>query len=459
VEIAPYSFDLDEKEFALRVLKISGVLAILFSSPGLALAEEAAARDVTALLREIAELRAELERGQERLDALEARARELAAPETPEEVAKTPPSAPQPTWEVGYREGGGGFFLRSPEGDLQMRMLGYAQVTAAAFHGDFERADEPGDFGIRRARLDWLIDFYDRYQFFVEIDGGPGSTPGSSDFALVEAKLTTDLVKSGKLQLIAGKYVSPFSTENLLSSRSLDTVERYVALNSMFLLPALDVQFGATLRGYAWDDRLEWYAGVFNGNGRANDNISDDNDSKEYQLKFNLWPDEHWKLGLGFDASEEEPQSLQLRGLSFTPWVAVPIEGERRGWTADFKWEDGRLHFRGEGLYFDFDDAEASLGGGFVQAGYFLDGDSSDGLQLLVRAETARISSSAVDLEGDRIDAITLGLNYFYLGNFRVQLDGVFEHYNGASNLPAGTSRVEGDGWKPYLLTQLQIKF
>jgi len=361
-------------------------------------------------------------------------------------------------WKVGYHEGGGGFFAESPEGDVSIRNLGYVQATAGLYHDDFDRTDSPGDFGLRRARLDWIVDYQQKHRLFVEIDGGPGSTPGSSDFALVVAELDYSL-KGNDVVASVGKFVSPFSTENRLSSRSLDTVERYIALNSMFLLPALDVQYGAMVSGKVVDDRLEYYLGVFNGNGRANDNLSDDNGDKEIQAKLNFFPHEGTRFGLGFDLSNEEPQSLQLRGLSFTPWVAVPIEGTRRGLTADFGWGRGRLHLRGEGLAYDFADSDASLGGGFVQGAWALRGDRSNGEEILLRLETAAIDSDRVALDGDRIDAATLGLNLFRLGVIRWQIDLIAEHYNGLSNLPADRSRVEEDGWKPYLLTELQFKF
>ena len=373
------------------------------------------------------------------------------------EEAKELEEAPG-AWTVGYHEGGGGFYAESPDGNVSMRNLGYVQATAGLYHDDFERTDSPGDFGLRRARLDWIVDYQKKHRLFVEIDGGPGSTPGTSDFALVVAELDYSL-KGNDLVASVGKFVSPFSTENRLSSRSLDTVERYIALNSMFLLPALDVQYGAMVSGKVADDRLQYYLGVFNGNGRANDNLSDDNGDKEIQAKLELFPREGTRFGLGLDLSNEEPQSLQLRGLSFTPWVAVPIEGTRRGVTADFGWGRGRLHLRGEGLAYDFADSDASLGGGFVQGAWALRGDRSNGEEILLRLETAAIDSDQVALDGDRIDAATLGLNLFRLGVIRWQIDLIVEHYNGLSNLPADRSRVEGEGWKPYLLTELQFKF
>jgi hypothetical protein len=418
-------------------------------------------RQLAELAAEVARLRAELAESEEK--ASEKTASEEMASEQESAAPVEPPmqaAAADEAWEVGYKEGGGGFFVRSPDGDFQFRQLGYVQSVASLFHDDFERADAPGDFSIRRARVDWLVDFHDRYQLFIEFDGGPGSVPGSSDFALVEAKLTADVDAAGNYQVVAGKFVSPFSTENLLSSRSQDTVERYAALNSMFLLPALDVQYGAMLRGYFLHRDLEVMAGVFNGNGRANDNLSDDNGDKEVQLKFNYRPNERLKLGLGFDHTNEESQSLQLRGLSFTPWVAVPVHGTRRAVTADFAWSDGPLSLRGEALWADFADAGAQLTGGFLQGARFLSGDSTDGLQALLRLETASLDSDLLSgAAGDRIDAFTLGLNWFWGGNFRLQLDAVGEHYNGLTNLPDDASRVVGEGWKPYLLTELQIKF
>lgn len=453
---------------ALALAALSLLVLALVAGPGAAVAEGSSAAELEALQAEVAALKARLAELEQRLDAVAGGPGDAppAPAATPGSPAPTPVAAAADdaatgeSWEVGYRANGGGFVLRSPDGRVMLRQLGYVQSTAAIFHDDFERPDAPGDFSLRRARLDWFVDFGDEVQLFVEIDGGPGSVPGSSDFALVVAQLQFDLV-GDDLRLTAGKFITPFSDENLLSSRSLDTVERYIALNSMFLLPGLDVQYGLMASGRLLaNDRFEYAFGVFNGNGRANDNLSDDNGSKEVQLKLGLQATPELHLGLGFDHSREEAQSLQLRGLSFTPWVALPVRGERFGVTADFEWKRGRAKLRGEGLYFDFDDAGATLSGGFVQASRFLRGDAVQGIEALLRAETAGLGgAAAAGLDGDRIDALTAGLNLFYRGNTRFQLDLVAERYDGLSNLPLGASRVEGEGWKPYLLTQLQLKF
>ncbi len=62
----------------------------------------------------------------------------------------------------------------------------------------------------------------------------------------MEARLNSKIIDD-KLQLRLGKFTTPFSFENFRSSRAIDTIERYIALNAMFSVPALDVQTGGML--------------------------------------------------------------------------------------------------------------------------------------------------------------------------------------------------------------------
>lgn len=434
--------------------------------------------ELDTIRREIDSLHELLARGAARLEELEERLADLEtpdavdlsstpsissppAPSTSSEVVRSPEATlVGDTWSVGYDGVGRGYFLRSPSGDLTFHTRAFLQMVHGLYDDDFERADAPGDFAFRRIRIGWRATWKDRYSAWVEIDGGPTSTPGRSDFALSGLQLTTKLRRDDQLDLVVGKFVAPFSTEDRRPARALDTIERSIVRNAMTSLPALDVQFGAMLTGRALsDDRLTWYAGVFNGNGRASDNLSDDNGDKSVQLKLLYRVHDRLRLGVGVDRSNEEAQTLRLRGLSFTPYAELPVEGSRRGWTADFDWVGEAFSFRGEAMSFDFDDVDASLDGGYLQGGWFLRGDRTDGVEAILRAETARIDSDRLGIPGDRIDAITLGVNLFYRGHWRLQLNAVAEDYHGPSNLPAGGPRVEGDGWKTYLLSQLQIEF
>ena len=216
-------------------------------------------------------------------------------------------------WKAEYNPGAG-LSLASPDGDFRFRQLGYLQVRGDLRHPDFQRPSQ-GEFSIRRARLDWIIDIEEKYQLFLETDGADFNGPNQSDFDLVVARISGPSFGGGRWY--AGKFITPFSTENNRSSRSLDMIERYTALNSLFLLPALDVQFGGMLEQPLSDD---WtvYAGLFNGNGRAADNLSDDNDQKEFQLKLRQDVTDSFRWSLSYDRSDEarsEQQPQRVRAV------------------------------------------------------------------------------------------------------------------------------------------------
>lgn len=366
---------------------------------------------------------------------------------------------------AGFHPGGGGFYIQGEQAKL--RLLGYAQAVGSFSDGSLGRNE---DFSVRRARINFLADFFEDYQLFIELDGAP-----SARTALVEARLNWR-IRDDALQLRAGKFTSQFSRENARSSRSIDTIERFMALNSMFLLPGLDSQFGLMAHGRVLEERsLGWSLGVYNGNGSANANVRDDNSSKEVQAKVDYDFTPNLNAGLAFDYSREEEQTLSLADLAFNRFVSVPVTGDRYGVGGDVFWENGPLSLRSEWLYFQFDsdiESDVSLWGGFVQPAWFLTGHRSGGLQLLVRGEVAvldasqqRRDTSSVDgappfevvqfTGGDTLYAVTLGANWFVNPNVELKINGIFSYFDGASE----ERGFAGSRWNQMLLTQLQFKF
>ena len=362
--------------------------------------------------------------------------------------------------EIKLNPNGGGFQFTSPDEYFKLRMLAYIQAQGTFTDGANDNSFENGDFRVRRARVDFLADIGENYQFLLELDGA-----GSSGTALVEARLNARILDDA-LQLRLGKFTTPFSTENFRTSRAIDTVERYIALNSAFSLPAFDVQNGAMLwgtipvgreRGGDFTPSLTYYAGLFNGNSSAGSggNVRDSNGDKEFQAKLVYQPTAEWTFGVGYDHNNAGAQTLNLASLSGTSFISVPVVGTRNGVSADFLYQRDRFSLRGEGLAIDFHDADLSLYGGFVQAAYFLSGDEGGGFQPLLRVETAQLSGDALlGIEGDSISAVTAGFNWFLNGNVRYQLNYVGEYFDGAGNASVGS-----DGFRSSVLSQFQIKF
>jgi hypothetical protein len=371
---------------------------------------------------------------------------------------------PDSTTHVGIHPGGGGLYLK--DGDVHARLMGYLQPTLAVFPRTPDRRDAPGAFSIRRARLDLLVELYDEFTFFVELDGAP-----TTRTALVEGWINWRLHGEG-VQFRAGKFIGRFSAENGRSSRAIDTVERFMALNSMFLLPALDTQTGVMLHGTGlaggW---LDYSLGIYNGNGSANANIPENNGSKEIQLKVALTLRPDLQVAGALDWSREEEQVLQLADLGFNTYTSVPVEGIRRGVGGDLRWEGEQgTSIRAEALSFRFHqamedpspgargeppapDRRIGLHGGFVQPAHFVRGGPQEGVQLLARGEWVRLNG--ISDEGvDTLLALTLGANIFPNANTRAQLNAVLTHSNG----PSSARGFDSARWSPLLLAQLQFK-
>lgn len=382
-------------------------------------------------------------------------------------------------WTGGYKEGGGGFFLASPDQAFMLRILGYVQANWAYLDSNAARIRAgagraiSNDFFIRRTRMDWLATLYQNTEMFVEFDGGPGTNPtlsapsgggavsgSQSDFALVEARLTQRICDA--LYLRFGKFTTPFSSENFRSSRAIDTAERYAALNSAFGLPALDVQMGVMAFGNVLNNRLAWYAGTFNGNGRANDNFRDNNSAKEVQLKVVGKPFggrlSKASVGLGFDRNREAAtQTLALATLGGARVASIAgITGDRTGYSADAHIPLGRFDFRTEALTFEFDDptVDASLFGGFVQASYDVwRGARGASFAPIVRAETAVIDNERTGGQA-RLNTLTVGWTAWFNSNVRWQVNYLPSTFSSRGGLSTTSANQHFDE----VISQIQFK-
>jgi hypothetical protein len=363
-------------------------------------------------------------------------------------------------WSVGLNPNGGGAFLKSPDAKTLFRLYGYAQPQFTWTDAAHKQTFGTTDFRVRRARLDFSADYDDRFKLWIEIDGAP-----ADGTALVEAYAQGAFVRE-RLVLRFGKYISPFSSENLRSSRALETVERYLALNAMFGLPALDVQFGPMLFG-AIDSgkKVSYQVAVFNGNSSAGaavasgqrGNARDNNSHKDFQARLNYKATSELTLGGAYDNDVEEAQTLTLSSYSGARFVTAAVKGKRIGWDADAHFKKGKLAVDAEWLHADFGDSSVTLHGGYVHASYWVSGNEAKGAQAVLRGEYQQADGNAVAAaDGTTMTAVTVGTNLWWLGVARLQIDVILEHVNGNGNAGVYTS---GSGWHPTLLSQLQVKF
>jgi hypothetical protein len=363
------------------------------------------------------------------------------------EVARQMAERDKNAWKFGIRPNGGGFFMHSPDDNIQFRLLGYAQAVGTVVNEDFINTFGSSDVRVRRARVGWYLLYQKKYELFVEYDGVP--VTGN----LVEARVDW-AIRGDDLRLRAGKMVVPLSEEGWRSSRNYDTIERFIVINTMYGLPAEDTQIGAMLHGQILaGNKLTWYVGAWNGNAAAADNPRDNNDDKEYQAKVTYAFSKTFRGGFGVGTTTEETQPLRLNSLSGTRFAEFNVIGGRQAVDADFLYEKEKLSFRGEVLNAEFSDSDTTLRGGFLQVAYFLSGNYNGGFQPILRIERAEIERD-LSPRSSAINAITAGFNWYLNNNVRVQVNAIGEDFNRASD-----RSVRGDGFKPTFLSEFQIRF
>lgn len=348
---------------------------------------------------------------------------------------------------------GQGVQWNSEDNLVEFRILGYIQSTANINFTTVEKG-QASEFDIRRARIDLDFDYRDTYQVFFEFDGSGSRT------AMVLAQL--DIKYLDQHYLRVGKFITPFSAENLRSSRSLTTVERYTALNSMFLLPALDTQYGIMLTGRF--SKTAYYLSVTNGNGKASQNIKENNHAKDLQGRISYSFSDAWTGGAAINYSIENAQHLLLLDHHFNAYSSLTVSGRRLGELVDLSYNSGRWLARGEIFRYSFLDELSSTNqaegfwGGYAEAGYFVSGNEQHGFQLTARYERAGYINSTPEIAGpENVQSFVLGYNWYRHGIFRLQSNIIYEVTNKRNGMKQAPQAVEKDDL--LIISMLQIKF
>lgn len=348
---------------------------------------------------------------------------------------------------------GGGLTVESVEEQWKIQLLGYVQSTFT-YHTVQEENSVDNEFFVRRARLDFILDLHEKYQWFIELDGRGSRTE------LVLAQF--DIRYHPRHTIRVGKFITPFSPENNRSSRALTTVERYNALNSMFLLPALDTQYGVMFMGKF--TRIRYFLSVTNGNGKASANVRENNNAKDFQLRLSNQSSDAFSFGGSINYSNELSQSLGLYDHTFKPINQVPISGERFGYLLDAHYTKNRLLLRGEYFQYHFlDDLSQDLmidgfAGGYAELGYFLSGDTREGFQLIGRFENAQYLMDQQAIPGAHVlRSYILGHNWYLDGLFRLQTNIIFEAADGEDSVSAGRWGDEKSGVIFLIMAQVKL--
>jgi phosphate-selective porin OprO/OprP len=219
---------------------------------------------------------------------------------------------------------------------VQFRFSDVFPDKSVRLPGTAQGGDSLGTFRIRRAKSTiqgWVW----KPEIVVELQMGWAAADsgfeGSTFSGLEDAALTWDISKKGAFEVKVGQYKVPFGRQESTSSERLQFVDRDI-LSGEFT-HSRDV--GITLQGLVLGKKLNYRAGIFNGNGR-NKPI---NDNSKYQydalVTYSPWgadvysegdfeSKDHPLLSIGAEFEDnDQSYSTNANNLSWTTFGGVAV--------------------------------------------------------------------------------------------------------------------------------------
>jgi|ERR1700730_14175020 len=327
--------------------------------------------------------------------------------------------------------------------ELKLTLGGYIQMNfedgaVSAFEGRLSGGPNAvkDRFRLRRARINLVGDFAEKFDFKVEGDFGvsDGLAGNRTGFSATDIFVNWHQIPEANVKV--GQWKAPFGLEQITPDTKILTIERSLPTGALTPERQLGIQIWGKPLANLWPDQKElltYYAGIFNGNGR---NITvNDNNNFMYVGRLELLPwkgellnqDASLKLGADVlnsrdDAGTNISQALNLKvnaDGSLTPYV-LPSADERTAWSLDAWLNVGPFDLIAE--YFSEDvDGRTVVGvaptfadfdptGWYVEGAYFI---IPKKLQAVVKWEEL----SPNQVADDGIHSITAGLNYYIHGD------------------------------------------
>lgn len=256
----------------------------------------------------------------------------------------------------------------------KLKLSGFSQFEYLTYQKD------SNSFRARRIRFKLKGEILKTLDLNLQVD--PTQNPALIDLHL-DFKLTNNI------RIRTGQFKIPFSLENLTSSSSLDTVNYSKTVE--YLCPGRDNKAKGRDVGLSFMGRLtgiEFTFGVLNGAGI---NRMDNDKYKDIAARLVFSPSTRLSLG-----------SSQYWGKSISSTGSY--ENKTRT-ELDIVFTEKKFNLKGEMIFGR--NGSIKKQGAYIQGAYFL---FPEKIQILSRFDSVDLNK---DFTGDRIQVLTLGLNWF----------------------------------------------
>jgi len=342
--------------------------------------------------------------------------------------------------ELGYKKG---FYFRTRDDKFFMRMTGRIQMRYG--YSDFDNvhdSDEEQDdssFQLRRARLKWDGYAFKYFKYKIELALKSTGTKSTSTDDGDKAK-AVELIdwwasynKNPALSVQFGQWKVPWNRQRVISSAELQLIDRATSQDEF----NQDRQIGAMLHGKLFNKKFEYYAGMFNGNGR-NESSNGNNEhlyiarvswnpfgafgsgigEKESDLDWSEKPKAHLSAAIAFDGGADETIELEPRYGG----EIMAKEVDKTSIVGEYGLKYKGFSTKAEFYWRKFDNIKThsvspKAGTKVIDRGFFVQG----GYFLIPKKFEVAGRYSLVDFDNSRVaDATretTVGLSWFFHGH------------------------------------------
>ncbi len=349
-----------------------------------------------------------------------------------------------PQLDMGYNNG---FYLKSLDDTFSLKTTGMFQFRYTYDDRDEGHQDE-SSFKVHRGRLKFAGNAYNpdlKYMLQLETRS-TGVKDGSKAVEMLD--FFADYTKYEKFKFRVGQWKVPFNTQFLTSAGKLQFVNRSEADDTF----NLGRQLGAMVYGELFDEKLEYFMGLWNGNFR--NEKKNDNNEHLWIARVAFHPLDHYYGHPGkheeqtghtkhyghYEDSEGDVDYSGEAALLIAGAIAFDSQDEFEGEfddhgrvtadEVDITRVVGELGFKYKGFSFLSEYywrkttgllSENLLDSGFfVQAGYFL---IPKKLEVAGRYSLTNFDN---EFEVNSIREMTLGVNYFlHSHRHKIQLNGI----------------------------------
>jgi phosphate-selective porin len=288
--------------------------------------------------------------------------------------------------------------------------------------GTQEAGDSKGSFRIRRAKLKLEGWFWrqNNLTYELQVNWPAVNTSGNPGALLEDANIAWDPAGRGSFRMLAGQFKAPFGLQELTSSGNQSFVDRALVSNQY----ARGRDTGFAVQGVLFGNKLEYRAGIFNGNGltqSANDNAAlQVNGRLMWQPNGNqVLAQRAWVSGPLYSEADFESTTVPLYafGLNYEHNDFHNTTTSTSDLRSDVVGIDGIFKFKGvcaTGAYF-WREREPEVGatfnsnGGYVQAGVML-----NRLRTWEGAFRYGDRETRDDVDNDDETEVRGALNYYY---------------------------------------------